>query len=131
MCLVLPLCFSLLELELEPEEVLPQKSLYLVLQSNHGCQKLETGMKTISGPKSSESCGPKGNCTQYFSIFDNFVDDNLSIYSIVPGSSVNLTCLSEGQHAWTSTAPQFTKGLDKALHIVGSLFYCFFETQMK
>ena len=62
-----------------------------------------------------------------FSNFDDFAnagDSNQNqIYSVQPGSSVNLTCLSEGPHGWTSTAPQFRQSLDKA-PIVG-LFYCF------
>ena len=51
-----------------------------------------------------------------FSYFDDFGDSNSTIYSAEPGSSVNLTCLSESPHGWTSTAPQFR--LDKD-HIVG------------
>ena len=62
-----------------------------------------------------------------FSYFDDFGDSNSTIYSAEPGSSVNLTCLSESPHGWTSTAPQFS--LDKD-HIVGIFIAFFLFTQI-
>ena len=145
--------FSLLDAEDESnltttkeEDMGLQKSLYLVFQSNQGCQKLTSELMQNLGPPAGTSI-----CTVLhtentikrtffpqtsildFSNFGDFANagessPNLTIYSVEPGSSVNLTCLSEGPHRWTSTAPQFTQSLDKASTIVG-IFYCFSATR--
>ena len=40
-------------------------------------------------------------------LFDRQREDQLAIYSVDFGGSVNITCLSETEHDWDTTAAQF------------------------